>query len=97
VVLGLGNTLFAPYAQARHILPQLGERLLMQEAREIVGSVGNELAPRKPNEEVVVLALDPRPVVGRTRCGKGGDRRPKGARIARKRGGRLQARGRWRS
>ena len=50
---GLGHAILALYAQPRHVLAQLGERLLVQEAGEIVGAVGNELAARQTDEEVV--------------------------------------------
>src|SRR5208282_373131 len=60
MVLGLLGLLLLPDdAEARHVAAQLGERLLEEKARQIIGAVGRELAAGKAYEERVILLLEP--------------------------------------
>ena len=63
-------------AEPAHVLAQLGERLLVQEAGEIVGAVGDELAADEADEELVVLLGDGRRLRARAYVREGCDARP---------------------
>jgi hypothetical protein len=57
VVLGLMHPGRARDAQALEVGAQLGQRALMQEAGQVVGGEGQQLAAAQADEEVVILAL----------------------------------------
>ena len=58
VVLGLALRLDALDAEPGEALAHPGERALVQEAGEVVGAVGQELAPRDADEEIEELPRD---------------------------------------
>ena len=69
VVLGLALRLDALDAEPAEVLAHPGERALVQEAGEVVGAVGQELAPRDADEEIEELPRD------RLRARRGGSLR----------------------
>ena len=59
VVLGLADARSALDAQRLHVLAQAGQRPVDQESGAVVGGEGNQLAPRHPEEQLMILALGP--------------------------------------
>ena len=58
MVFGLFDVLAALDAQLRHIVAQFGERLLVQEPGQIVGTIGQQLAAPDTDEQVVKFLGD---------------------------------------
>lgn len=58
VIFRLPDPVAALYAQTRHVVSQLGQRLFVQETGEIVGSIGEKLAAADADEQVVIFLFD---------------------------------------
>src|SRR5687767_10756945 len=58
VILRLTGGLHPLDAEHRQILAHLGEGALMQEARQVIGSIRKQLTPAEADEKAKVLAVD---------------------------------------
>ena len=58
MIFGLGIAFGALDAERREIVAQPRQRALVQEAGEIVGPIGQQLAAAEPDEEIEIFALD---------------------------------------
>ena len=58
VILGLGHAIGAFNAKPREVPTQISQRAFMQEARDVIGSEGQQFAAPKANEKIVEFALN---------------------------------------